>query len=303
VGRYLSQHFVAAHQQVGEFQVIDQSGQLVKTGGNVATYFTTPDGRVVHAVLGPVSADELLEESRWAVGLYRRAQAEGGDLAAPVVLAHRETLQRDPSAGGRCATPRRVHEFLAAHPLPRLEDVYREVFTRSLGQALSRDAADVRESVAAVERARRSQLPILFILHRERDDRTVLDRWNALVNRSRDDAASSLADLAAHYAVIVLPISELPQLSRSLNVRPFAAHDRDVPVFVVTRSDARQLAAVTGWTEAGGAPLEAAMAEGLVQSAKEYPRSRSQLTRLQRLVGPIDRALAAQVATLAREGG
>jgi hypothetical protein len=45
------------------------------------------------------------------------------------------------------------------------------------------------------------------------------------------------------------------------------------------------------------------MAEGLVQSAKESPRSRSQLTRLQQLVGPVDRRLAAQVAALAREGG
>jgi hypothetical protein len=287
---------------VGEFQVIDRSGQLVKNGGNVATYFTTPDGRVIHAVLGPVSADELIEESRWAVGLYRQVQAQGADLTAPIRLAHRSALDTDGPAGGRRATARRVHEFFAAHALPRLEDVYREVFSRILGQALARDSADVRDAVAGVERARRSQLPILFILHRERDDRAVLDRWNALVAKAGDDAASSLADLAAHYAVIVLPISELPELSRSLNVRPFAAPDRNAPVFVVARSDARQLTAVTGWGRAA-APLEIAMAEGLVQSAKESPRSHSQLTRLQQLVGPVDRRLAAQVAALAREGG
>ena len=185
MGRYLSEHFVATHQQVGEFQVIDQFGQLQKNGGNVASYFTTPDGRVIHAVLGPVSADELLEEARWAVGLYQRARAAGGDLAAPVLLAHRDALERDTTArGGQRATSRRIHEFFTAHPLPLLKDVYKEIFTRILGQALSRDAADVREAVAAVERAGRSRLPILFILHRERSNRAVLDRWSALVERA-----------------------------------------------------------------------------------------------------------------------
>ena len=32
------------------------AGVLAKNGGNVASYFCTPDGRVIHAVTGPVPA-------------------------------------------------------------------------------------------------------------------------------------------------------------------------------------------------------------------------------------------------------
>ena len=62
--------FVAAHQQVGDFRVVDVNGRLEKNGGNVASYFCTPDGRVIHAVTGPVSAEQLLHEARWALDVY-----------------------------------------------------------------------------------------------------------------------------------------------------------------------------------------------------------------------------------------
>lgn len=281
--------------------MIDEFGRLVKTGGNVATYFTTTDGRVIHAVLGPVRAGELLEEARWAVELYRRVQADGGDPAAQVLLAHRQALEQESLRGGP-ATARRVHDFFTRHPLPLLEDVYREIFTRILGEALSSDPAEIRQARAAVALAGRKQLPILFILHGGRANRDVLDRWEALAANRESSGAGPLAQLAAGYVVVVLPISELPGLSQSLNVRPIAAPDRGLPVFAVARSDGRQLAAVTTWDRAGE-PLAQAMALGLVQAAKEHPRSASQLQRLKGLVQPIDRTLAAEVRDLLAEGG
>lgn len=54
---------------------------VTKVGGNVATYFCTPDGRVVHAVAGNVGADALLREAQWALDLHERATAEAGDDA------------------------------------------------------------------------------------------------------------------------------------------------------------------------------------------------------------------------------
>ena len=38
-----------------------------KQGGNVASYFLTPDGRVLGAALGAVDAETFLEEARWAL--------------------------------------------------------------------------------------------------------------------------------------------------------------------------------------------------------------------------------------------
>ena len=69
MARYLAANFVAAHQQVGSFEVVNQFGKLQKNGGNVASYFCDPAGRVIHALTGPASAEELLAEARWAVAL------------------------------------------------------------------------------------------------------------------------------------------------------------------------------------------------------------------------------------------
>jgi len=70
VAALLGEHFVAAHQQVGDFEVTNVDGRLDKNGGNVASYFCTPSGRVLHAVVGPVKADELLAEAQWVLDAY-----------------------------------------------------------------------------------------------------------------------------------------------------------------------------------------------------------------------------------------
>src|SRR4029077_10708163 len=52
-------------------------------GGNVASYFCAPDGRVLHLVAGPVDAATLLREARWVVENVKKAVAESkGDGAA-----------------------------------------------------------------------------------------------------------------------------------------------------------------------------------------------------------------------------
>jgi hypothetical protein len=71
-----------------------------KNGGNVAGYFCTTKGRVVHAVVGPVSADELLEAANWAVDAHDRARdAAQGDqtkFERLIESAHLEALGVDP---------------------------------------------------------------------------------------------------------------------------------------------------------------------------------------------------------------
>ena len=44
VGKYLNEYFVSSFQKVGTFRIVN--GQ--KQGGNVASYFCAPDGRVLH---------------------------------------------------------------------------------------------------------------------------------------------------------------------------------------------------------------------------------------------------------------
>lgn len=79
MGEFIEQHFVAAFQQAGDFEVVRVNGRLQKNGGNVASYFCTPAGRVIHAVGKQVPPQRLLQEAEWALDLYRRTLAEAPD--------------------------------------------------------------------------------------------------------------------------------------------------------------------------------------------------------------------------------
>jgi hypothetical protein len=135
VGTYFRQHFVASFQKVGTFRIVD--GQ--KQGGNVASYFCTPGGRVLHAVAGPVDAATLLREAKWAVETWKLARLEcGGDARKLGDFFHRAHARRfrEDNVG---EAQRRVHLILTAAPLPRVAGVYRVVFEKVLGEQVSTD--------------------------------------------------------------------------------------------------------------------------------------------------------------------
>ena len=147
VGKYLNGNFVASYQKVGTFTVNGQQ----KQGGNVASYFCTPDGRVLHSIAGPVNADVLLREARWVVETAKMAQLDGAKtdvrLKAFWRKAHAERLQKEHSMdlvrtgrkGRRPALnkPGRIHLLLATASLPRLEQVYKLIFEKILNEKVS----------------------------------------------------------------------------------------------------------------------------------------------------------------------
>jgi hypothetical protein len=102
--------------------------------------------------------------------------------------------------------------------------------------------------------------------------------------------------LAGNYVVVALPLAELPALSHQLGVQPYAAPDQGSPLFVIARSDARQLSAVTTWNKKD--ELAYAMAQGIIQEAKEHPRSPRQLRTLLSELGPLEASLEDQLHRL-----
>ena len=107
-----------------------------------------------------------------------------------------------------------------------------------------------------------------------------------------------LTALARSYVVVALRLEELPALSHQLGIAPYAAPDRGSPLFVIARSDARQLSAVTTWNKSD--QLAYAMAQGIVQEAKEHERTPEQLRELLAVVDPVDAELGDQVRKLLR---
>ena len=163
VGNYCKRHYVSAFQKVATFQI--NGGQ--KQGGNVASYFCTPDGHVLHAVAGPVNFQIFLREARWANDTYQLALLENQKTLAQLRTffrkAHLDRLQEEHNtrvAGDRLPNPAamnsrllgrfldqnqhvglnnqgKVHLLLAVAPLPRLDQVYQVVFENILNEKIA----------------------------------------------------------------------------------------------------------------------------------------------------------------------
>jgi hypothetical protein len=163
VGAYCQRHFVSAFQKVATFQV----NGMQKNGGNVAGYFCTADGQVLHAVAGPVNSRTFLREARWANDTYQLALLENqktlAQLRAFFRKAHLERLQEEHHtriAADRLPNPAamnarllgqfldqnqhvglnnqaKVHLLLAVAPLPRLDQVYQVVFEKILNEKIT----------------------------------------------------------------------------------------------------------------------------------------------------------------------
>lgn len=294
VAAYFQNHFVAAYQQVGAFEVVDQHGNLQRNGGNVASYFCTPQGRVVHAVTGPVPARELLDEAYWAVDSYAQA-ASGAQGEIPTLLA-RSHERAAPAARRGTSNTTAIHKLLANQALPHLGAVYQEVFEKILGQRVSLPGEGIESVVEAVAAAKRDKLPVLFVLHKGKTSQQATEQWNRLMAQDAQGVKGAVGRLSDPYVVVTLPLNLMPAVSQRLKLRPYAAPDKGSPLFVVARPDGRQLTAVTGWDKPG--ELAKALALGLVQEAKEQPRTAAQLTKLASLVESVDDRLAADVRRL-----
>jgi hypothetical protein len=96
VGKFLNEYFVSSFQKVATFRIING---VQKQGGNVASYFCAPDGRVLHVIAGPVDAATMLREAKWVVETTKKAMAEskgdGGAFKAYFRRAHAERLRNE----------------------------------------------------------------------------------------------------------------------------------------------------------------------------------------------------------------
>jgi len=95
VGKYVNKYFVSSFQKVGTFKIVGKQ----KQGGNVATYFCAPDGRVLHVVAGPVNAATMLHELKWVVettqAAIKESKGNGGKFKAIFRTAHAKKLKAE----------------------------------------------------------------------------------------------------------------------------------------------------------------------------------------------------------------
>ncbi len=95
VGKYVNENFCSAFQKVGTFRIVGKN----KQGGNVATYFCAPDGRVLHTIAGPVDAATFLREAKWVVSTAQQAikdaKGDGAKFKTIMRKAHADKLRTE----------------------------------------------------------------------------------------------------------------------------------------------------------------------------------------------------------------
>ena len=95
VGKYVNEYFCSSFQKVATFKIVGKA----KQGGNVATYFCAPDGRVLHCIAGPVDANTMLREAKWVVETTQKAikdsKGDGAKFKVAMRKAHADKLRRD----------------------------------------------------------------------------------------------------------------------------------------------------------------------------------------------------------------
>jgi hypothetical protein len=234
VGDYIGQHFTACYQQIGDFKVTNVDGKVQKNGGNVVSYFLTPGGAVIDAVVGPVNAEQLLGEAHWAVDNYQRARGISRSLYAQaqvIGMAH-QALASD-----------RVHRLLAGNPLVALPLIQKQIFEDLAGQKVSQNRGGVAMAAGGFEKARQKGLPVLLVLGKPQ---TKPGEWDtATGNVLGALAMMPFARPVRNCVLVILPVDELPALTNLVSLPEFNLAERETPTMVLTKSDGTQLASIS----------------------------------------------------------
>jgi hypothetical protein len=162
VGKFLNEHFAAGFQKVGTFKIVNG----VKTGGNVATYFCTADGRVLHAIAGPVDARTLLQEAKWVLDIHEKAKkaADGkdADYVKFVRQAHAERLKKDSEKPEEGSLTKDLEKALAKGDIDKADDE----FSKLTKKLRSNELNDQEKKQLKDQLRKLSSSPLAAAVHR-----------------------------------------------------------------------------------------------------------------------------------------
>ena len=207
---------------------------MQKNGGNVVSYFLTPEGLVINAVVGPVKADKLLAEARWSVDTYEAACGLGRrNIAAQAGFLARAHL---------ALSGDRVHKLLADNSLAPLPMIQQQVFEKLAGQKASQYRGQVVLAAAVFEKAQQKGMPVLLVLTKAQ---AKPGQWDMpTVHLLGKLGVKPVLAASRNCALVVLPIDELPALTNLVKLPEFNLAERTTPTIVLTQSDGTQLAAI-----------------------------------------------------------
>ena len=240
----LNKEFVAVVEQVGDFTTTNVNGRIKKTGGNVASYFCTPSGRVINGVLGPVDADELIREASWAIETIQPVRDSTFDRQLAYVNRERRKHCGECTTGANHKN-RELATYLKSRPLPYLDNIYEYVFQNILDEKLSTAGLTVAQAAEKMKEAKETGRPLLFVIHNKDRDRDFRRSWVEMT-RGSQTFDRNMRKMLADYIVISLRKDQQAALSHVMKQPPYKSPSGGWPLFVVARPDASQVEAMAG---------------------------------------------------------
>ena len=184
---------------------------MVKNGGNVVSYFCTPEGRVLHAVGGPVSGKKLLAEARWARDLAADMQNNSGRSKADFVReAHKTAASPGQSHSWRDSnrsSQAHVHRLLSQYAYMPMSQVESKLFRSLSGEKFESNRSEVLHASEAFVQAEKRDRPVLLVL-RSNDHMThSRSRW-----QQPSPAASVFKDYKVKRLLKNFQVASLPKI-------------------------------------------------------------------------------------------
>lgn len=266
---------------------------LFKIGGNVVSYFCTPDGRVLNFVIGPVRPQRLLSEAKWSLAAYRhlqqldaqepaaqakamrklqRARCEKTDakLLVAVRAVRRANLRQkatDPKLAevGRDLISKLKHHpspsriVLADRPLPQLSEIRRFVFEDIAGEQIVENPEMAKEVAQWLKQHREQGMPTLLMVAND-DGRHHVAAARASVARVL--GSEQLAVPLRRFGAAWLWRDQWMLLTRDVELEPLRSVGFSRLQIVVLDRDGRQVASLI--ERDGPAKLVGAMQRALL---------------------------------------
>lgn len=140
---------------------------MVKNGGNVVSYFCTPEGRMLHAVGGPVSGEKLLVEARWARDLALDMQNNSRHSKAEFVRkAHENASRRGQTHSwqdSNRSSQAHVHRLLSQYAYMPMSQVEMKLFRSLSGEKFESNRSEIFNASEAFAQAEKRNRPILLV--------------------------------------------------------------------------------------------------------------------------------------------
>lgn len=217
-------------------------GKVQKNGGNVASYFLTPKGLVLNAVVGPAKADKLLSEAQFSERLFE--QMSPAEQMSPLPAGKALLLVAQAHLAEASDS---VHKLLAENPLAPVQYVYEYVFEKLANQKVAQDRSAAMIAAKGFEKAQKEGRPVLLVLYKAKTEHAAYDAPTMeLLGKLFNSVA---ARPAKGCLVVPLPINELPALSNLVNVSAYDLAERTTPTMVLARPDGEQVAAIPSRAE------------------------------------------------------